>query len=93
MKVNIITYNVNRRFWEAGRGGVLDDRTRGHPIPRTFFIFLFFSTTSSLPRHFSLLSQYKSNGNLLSFNILVTFVTFFENLFYYFRERKIFEIK
>ena len=93
MKVYIITYNVNRRFWEAGRGGCWTTGRGLTRFPELFFIFLFFSTTSSLPRHFSLLSQYKSNGNLLSFNILVTFVTSFENLFYYFRERKIFEIK
>lgn len=76
MKVYIITYNVNRRFWEAGRGGV----GRPDAVPpdsQNFFIFFIFQYDLVTSRHFSLLSQYKSNGNLLSFNILVTFVTFF----------------
>ena len=54
MKVYIITYNVNRRFWEAGRGGV----GRPDAVPpdsQNFFLFFYFSVR---PRHFLVTFRY-----------------------------------
>ena len=61
MKVYIITYNVNRRFWEAGRGGV----GRPDAVPpdsQNFFIFFIFQydlvTSSSLFVTFTVQKQW-----------------------------------
>lgn len=61
MKVYIITYNVNRRFWEAGRGGV----GRPDPVPpdsQNFFLFFIFQydlvTSSSLFVTFTVQKQW-----------------------------------
>lgn len=61
MKVYIITYNVNRRFREAGRGGIgrLD---AGSPDSQNFFYFFIFQydlvTSSSLFVTFTVQKQW-----------------------------------
>ena len=41
MTVYIITYNVNY-FRETPRGGGAIWQDRGNPVPRKFFVFIFF---------------------------------------------------
>lgn len=63
MKVYIITYNVNCRVREAGRGGegVLDDRTGATRFPELFLFFIFqydLVTSSSLFVTFTVQKQW-----------------------------------
>ena len=93
--VNIITYNVNGepvKGYPGGGGPALAGRV--HPIPREFFIFFIFQYPPMRLRYFLVTLTIKNIRNLLSFNILVTFVTFFENFFHLpARIGKTFEIK